>query len=307
MSNITTTNPKFYATIEKQFTQIADKKTFLKETNFAIQIIKESPALQKCSAESVLKSVFEISQTGLTLNPVLNYASLIPRKGKCSLMPQYQGLIKLATDTDNIKSIDVQLVYEGDECEVDLSTDKKITKHIPYQVTGKAKGKILYGYSVATLQDGLKHVEIMSISDIYEVREYSQSYQYEKDKHYKNSPWFKSEPEMCRKTIVRRHFKYLPKSNNVQLERAIELDNQDYNFPMTYEQGNYIESLLMTSAIGEKEERQIYQALHGNDMSQERAKECIEYLKENQRDPIQSGDNYQMGDIQNSLTGLKES
>lgn len=306
MSQLPMLQESFYKPIHQNFVKLADEKAFKREVGFAIQIIKGNTALQKCDANSVLEAIYNISQTGLTLNPVLNYAYLIPRKGKCCLDPGYQGLIKLATDTDNITSINVQLVYQGDEVEIDLATDQKILKHIPYQLTGKEQGPILYGYSVATLQDGTKHVEIMSLKQIYEIRDYSESYKYEKDKPYKNSPWFKNEPEMCRKTIIRRHFKYLPKSDNKRLEKAIELDNQDYDFPATYEQGNIIEGLLMSAAIPEKVEREIYRTLHDNQFTQKRAQECIEYLEANQADHIDGAKNYNQGDIQKKLAQMKE-
>lgn len=291
-----------FAAIKANFIKLTDEKIFKREVNFAIQILKKSTALQKCSIESVLESVINISQTGLTLNPVLKYAYLIPRKGKCVLDPGYQGLIKLATDTDNINSINVQLVYEGDDVTIDLASAEKVTKHVPYVATGNEQGEILYGYSIATLQDGEKHIEIMSIKQIDEIMECSESYKYEKDKSYKNSPWFKHKPEMCRKTILRRHFKYLPKSDNKQLEKAIELDNEDYDFPASFEQGNMIESLLMSSAIPQKRELEIHRALHANEFTQKRATACIEYLQENQVDPISAGNHYNMGDIKNKLS-----
>lgn len=291
----------FYNSIKSNFVSLTDEKTFIREINFAIQIIKGSSALQKCSSDSILKAVFEVSQTGLTLNPVFQYAYLVPRKGKCVLDPGYKGLIKLATDTDNINSIEVHLVYEGDECEIDLATDKKILRHVPYQATGKEQGGILYGYSKAILQDGRAHVEIMSYKQILDIRGYSESYKYEQNKNQKYSPWFTMEPEMCRKTIVRRHFKYLPKSDNKQLERALELDNEDYDFPASFEQGNMIESLLLSSAITPEREREIHQRLHAGDFTQKQAQECIQYLENNQLDPVSSGMTYNAGDIQNKL------
>lgn len=295
----------FYNSIKSQFLQLTDEQTFIREVNFAIQILKDKPYLQKCDADSVLKAVFEISQTGLTLNPVFNYAYLIPRKGKCYLEPGYQGLIKLATDTDNINSIEVQLVYEGCECEIDLATEKKIVKHIPYQATGKDKGNILFGYSKAILQDGRAHVEIMSYKDILDIRGYSESYKdYVKKKskgEWATSTWVDNESEMCRKTIVRRHFKYLPKSDNKQLQRAIELDNADYDFPASFEQGNIIESLLLSCAIPIEREREIHQRLHAGDFTQKQAAECIKYLEDHQQNPIDAGKTYNAGDIQKTL------
>lgn len=314
MSNITILDESFYKPIKQDFIKLSDEKTFKREIGFAVQLLKKNTYLQQCSADSVLEAIYNISQTGLTLNPVLKYAYLIPRKvsGKlvCVLEPGYQGLIKLATDTDNITSINVQLVYQGDDCEIDLASDKKIIRHVPYLATGKEQGEVVYGYSIATLQDGSKHPEVMSLKQILEIREYSESYKSyvakQKKGEWASSVWISDPHEMYRKTIVKRHFKYLPKSDNKRLERAIELDNQDYDFPATYEQGNMIESLLMSAAIPEKVEREIYRTLHDNGFTQKRASECIEYLEANQVDPISSGKHYNQGDIKAKLEGLKE-
>jgi len=245
-----------------------------------------------------------VSQTGLSLNPVLAYAYLVPMKGKCVLMPGYQGLIKLVTDSGSVTSIEVQLIYEGDDILLDMASDEKVVKHIPYILTGKEKGQIIGGYSLAKLKDGSKHVEIMSKKDILNIREYSESYKNAIKKGWNNSPWQTNEDEMFRKTIVRRHFKYLPKTSNEQLEKAIELDNKDYDFPATYQQGNYIESLLLTASIDDKTSQDIYDTLN-NGMSQNRAEECINYLKDNQVNEIDSGHNYNQGDIQKKLSEIK--
>lgn len=315
MSNLTPVQEDFYKPIKEKFVNQIDEKTFIREVNFAIQILKKNTYLQGASAESVLESVVNISQTGLTLNPVLKYAYLIPRKVKnqlvCVLEPGYQGLIKLATDTDNITSIEVQLVYEGDDVEIDFSSDRKVKKHIPYLLTGKDQGKILFGYSIAILKDGNRHVEIMSLSQIHDVRGCSDSYKNYVNKKSKgewaSSVWVSDEPEMCRKTIVKRHFKYLPKSDNKKLEKAIELDNSDYDFPASFEQGNMIESLLLTSTIPNKVERQIHDTLYNGEFTKKRAEECIQYLKENQQDSITSGNgNYSQGDIQKKLTEVMQ-
>lgn len=309
-TKLTVIDEKFYDSIKPTFVQLTNEKVFKREIGFAIQALRKNTYLQSCSIESVLEAVSNISQTNLTLNPVLKYAYLIPRKGKCVLEPGYQGLIKLATDSDSIISINVQLVYEGDDCEIDLASDKKILKHVPYLLTGKEKGKILFGYSSALLKGGSIHVEIMSIKQILDVREYSESYKHYKSKKEKgewaSTVWESDAPEMCRKTIVKRHFKYLPKSENKYLEKAIELDNEDYDFPLSYEQGNYIESLLMSSAIPNERENEIYRALHNGDMKSKEAGECIEYLLEHQQDPIDAGKHYQQGDIQNKLSSFKE-
>ena len=100
---LTVINEAFYKPIKEGFIKVSNEKKFKIEINFAIQALKKNSYLQKCSVESVLESVLNISQTGLSLNPVLNYAYLVPMKGKCVLMPGYQGLIKLVTDAGSVK------------------------------------------------------------------------------------------------------------------------------------------------------------------------------------------------------------
>ena len=305
MENIANWTEKNFEPIKGQFTRQIDEKAFRREINFAIQLLRKNSALQNCEAQSVLDAVLNISQTGLTLNPVYKYAYLIPRRGKCTLEPGYQGLIKLACESGTIISISVNLVYEGDKAEVDLASDKKIISHKPYMTLGNEKGAIVWGYSIAHLSDGSNHIEVMSRADIESVREYSESWKAFKSKGA-HTIWNTEEAEMFRKTILKRHFKYLPKTDSEHLAKALELDNQDYDFPASYEQGNQIESLLMSAAIPEKTERQIYRALHDNEFTSKRASEAIAYLSDNQADHIDGGKTYNQGDIKRKLEGLKD-
>jgi len=175
-TEITVINEQFYNPIKGSFIRMLDEKAFKREVNFAIQILKKNQYLQTCSQESILDAVLNISQTSLTLNPVLNYAYLVPHKGKCVLYPSYQGLCKLATETGSIKSIECQLIYNGDDVLLDLSSEKKIEKHIPYFLNNKPQGEIVAGYSIATLENGIKHIEVMSRQQILDVRNYSESF-----------------------------------------------------------------------------------------------------------------------------------
>ena len=308
MSNLTPVQEDFYKPIKEKFVKQIDEKTFIREVNFAIQILKKNTYLQRCDANSVLESVLNVSQTGLSLNPVLNLAYLVPHKGKCVLYPSYQGLCKLATDTGSIKSISCQLIYKGDEVDFDLASVEKVKKHVPAFMKGNEQGDVLGGYSIALLNDGSKHIEYMTEAQLKEIRNYSESYKAYEAQKVKSCPWVSSSDEMRRKTIVKRHFKYLPKTHvSEKLTKAIELDNSDYDFPASFEQGNMIESLLLTSTIPNKVERQIHDTLYNGEFTKKRAEECIQYLKENQQDSITSGNgNYSQGDIQKKLTEVMQ-
>lgn len=74
----------------------------------------------------------------------------------------------------------------------------------------------------------------------------------------------------------------------------------------TYETHNYIESLLLNSAIPEQREREIYQTLQTGGFTNLEAVDVIEYLKENQACRIDSGFSYFAKDIQSKLNNGKD-
>ncbi len=144
--------------------------------SFAIQIISGSEVLQKCTSDSFLKAVINIAQTGLTLNPFLKYAYLVPRKNQACLEPSYIGLAKLLTDTGSVTSIEVQIIHQGDEVEINIGAENPIIKHTPHWMLDNEKGEILGLYSKATLPDGSNHYEFMSRKDVEEIRERSEAW-----------------------------------------------------------------------------------------------------------------------------------
>ena len=62
---------------------------------------------------------------------------------------------------------------------------------------------------------------------------------------------------------------------------------------------NYIESLLITCTLSDDEKRRVENELVNLDA--DRTERCIAYLLANQRDHIESGDNYNLGDINKKL------
>jgi recombination protein RecT len=235
---------------------------FNREVSFACQHIYKTPFLQKCSKESVWKAVINLAQVGLSLNPISKYAALVPRWNEpsksyeCVLEPMYQGLIKLLTDSGAVTSIEAQVVFEGDDFMFDRATEEKITKHVPYFLTGQARGKIRAVYSKAVLKDKSFHVEIMSMADVEEVRERSESYKAMKAGKIKTCIWASDEAEMCRKTVIKRHQKYLPKSAGMErFHQAIELENQvngrreEIGFGLL----SFIESMIQNGTMNDDE------------------------------------------------------
>ena len=206
-----------------------------KEAAYAIQLMEKSNQLQQVVGKSLYDAMINIASTGLTLNPALKLAYLVPRKNRgqwtACLQPSYMGMIKLCTDPGGVLSISAGIVYEGDEYEVDpASMDLKITRALALQPRTKlsvAEKKLLeerqrdfwnqitFGYSRAKLHNGAVEFDIvdrerlMKISKLYV-------------KTFSDDSWQKTHPdEWVKKTCITHHAKTLPKSEKAAL--AVEL------------------------------------------------------------------------------------
>lgn len=256
----------------------------IREISFALQYANQQPKLRECSLESVQKSIINVALTGLTLNPVSKECYLIPRWNKelkaneCTLMPGYVGLVKLLTDAGSVKSIVTNIVYSGDEIKINLADNVNPVTHIPELIKAK-RGQMIGCYSLATLHNGTRQVEWMDIEDIHAIRGRSESYTYAESKGLK-SVWHTDEPEMCRKTVVKRIYKYLPKSDkSEQIEQAINIDNAEYL--CSDSQLALIDTLLQRTGLDAGEVVRIESEI-GPSMSARRASELIDYLKKNE-------------------------
>jgi len=271
-----------------------DESVFDKEVSFAVQLAQKNPYLQKCTPESALKAILNVAQVGLTLNPVKKEAYLIPRYNSATrqmevcLDPSYIGLIKLVTDAGGVSSINCQLIYEGDEIEISLGDEKPIKKHTPYFLCGKEKGDVIGVYSRAVLTDKTEHVEIMSRLDVLEIRSRSESYKAFTDGKIKSTTWVTDEGEMFRKTVVKRHTKYLPKSSESDhLQNAIELSHEAMGFqePLTHGYWAFIESKLERSTLEDSEKTRLADELADYKFMWQ-AKKLDKYLTEYQPESL---------------------
>lgn len=190
-----------------------------READWACQMIAESDKLQKCDEASIRKSVYSVALTGLSLNPALKLAYLVPMGGKCTLFVSYKGLAKIVMDMGGVRNIVAELIYEGDKFAFQKGTNPRIEHEPRFQ-----SNKILYAYAVAFFNDGTYQFEVMSYDELMKIKARSQSAK------SGFSPWSTDESEMCRKTVIRRIVKYLPMTETTdRLDRytnAVEIENE---------------------------------------------------------------------------------
>lgn len=292
------TDKRFYQPLKEDWIAQSglSEGEFMKEVSFAIQHIHKTPMLQKCTQVSILRSVINLAQVGLTLNPISKFAYLIPRYNsrskemECVLEPDYRGLTKLLTDSGAVTSIMAEVIYEGDKISIDKASVEKVKEHVPHFLNGKPKGKIIAVYSLATLPDGSKHFEGMSYEDVMEIRDRSESYKAFKAEKISTCIWITDEQEMCRKTVIKRHYKYLPKSAGLEkFEKAVELDNTIHGFEeeMDYGMFQFVESLIHNSTFNDEKKQKLLSEM-GKLGKRSDAYKMIEELKEHQ--PIMGRD-----------------
>jgi len=185
--------------------------------------IRKNPDLSKCTLSSLISAVIQCSQLGLEPGGSLGHAYLIPFYNKkasahdCQFMIGYRGMIDLARRSQQIVSITAQVVYEKDLFEFEYGLNEKL-RHIPHQ--GDDKGILLGAYALAKLTGGGYQFEVIYKNGLDKVREFSLTKMSDNAKKY--SPWNTSYEEMARKTVVRRLFKYLPVS--IEIQKAVTLD-----------------------------------------------------------------------------------
>jgi len=202
---------------------------FQVEAEFALQILNNNDYLLgigRTNPDSLKAAIANVAAIGITLNPALAFAYLVPRKGAICLDISYRGLLKLATDTGIVSSMKAELVYENDDFQYRGFHEKPLYSGNPF----KDRGALIGVYAMANLADGSVLVEIMSMDEVNKIRDDSEAYKSAKKAGgYKldNNVWVKYYGEMVKKTAIKRCYKTLPTSKGMELVgKAIEVINE---------------------------------------------------------------------------------
>lgn len=238
--------------IEPQFNLLAKENggvvQFWTEMGYAMQTIRRSSALMRAVPETIIDSVKNIAAVGLSLNPVLQHAALIPRvsrkdanKTYCHFDPMYRGLIKIATDGGKVKLVQAEAVFEEEYNAGNFKMIEGTQPTIYHQRNPLDKkadlGPVVGAYCIAWF-DGVSvpHTRWMGIDDIMHAAEKSEAFNPRPNKDGKkkdpSGPWVTDFSEMCVKTVIKRARKQWPIGSE-RLDRAISLSNiaDDYVDP----------------------------------------------------------------------------
>lgn len=184
--------------------------------------VSVNPELLECTPASLVKASIEASELGLSLNPVMGECDILPvwdsrvggKVAQCR--PRYGGLMKLARQSGEISFIEARVVRKGDVFEYEQGLDPKL-RHVP----SSSNGDVTHAYCIWKLASGDKNFEVMDREQIEAIKKRSSA---KKRDGTIVGPWVTDFEEMCRKTVVRRASKYMPRSTDA-FARAVAVDN----------------------------------------------------------------------------------
>jgi recombination protein RecT len=192
--------------------------------------MRKVPKLAQCDPMSFLGAVIQCAQLGLEPGNALGHAYILPFDKRQKINGQwqtvateaqviigYRGMIDLARRSGQIVSIEARAVYEGDEFECSLGLESKLTHKPDWQNPNRSRPELLrFVYAVAKLKDGGIQFDVMSRAEVDGIRARSKSAD--------NGPWVTDYAAMALKSVVRRLFKFLPVS--IEMQQAVGLDEQ---------------------------------------------------------------------------------
>lgn len=212
----------------------------------ALTAFRTTPALAACEPRSLFGAVVQSAQLGLEIG-LMGEAFLVPfenstkingqwvKRKEASLIPGYQGLIKLARNSGLVKDMYAHEVRKNDKFEISLGLERSL-KHEPLMEDGfpasdEARGVITGFYAVAVFKDGTTSFVAMSKQKVDRIRDKSKGYQAavraaEQYNKPNSSPWHTDYEAMGLKTAIRALCKWMPKSP--ELATALALDEANY-------------------------------------------------------------------------------
>tara|TARA_R110002124_G_C8839675_1_gene505438 strand:+ start:112 stop:1077 length:966 start_codon:yes stop_codon:yes gene_type:complete len=189
------------------------------ESQFAIQALSNEYCANAVMSNpaSLQNAIINVAAVGISLNPALKHAYLVPRAVKKGQAPvicldiSYMGLLHIAMQSGSIKWGQAKIVYANDTY-INNGIDKAPTHN--QDTFSKDKGPVIGVYCTVKTPDGDYLTEEMDVDALHKVEASSKA---------ANGPWKTWREEMQRKTVVKRASKYWPKIE--RLSHAIEALN----------------------------------------------------------------------------------
>lgn len=187
--------------LENEFIEVLvnDNVAFKQEAYFAVQILEKNDyalRIARNAPKSLKNAIINVATIGLSLNPTMGLAYLVPRKNEICLDISYLGLIKLAQDVGGVIDVKAEIVHEKDTFEITGAFKEPNHAFSPFS----DRGGVVGAYVVARTPSDHYLTTVMPISEIKLIRDSSESYKNANTRKY--SPWVKHEGEMIKKGLA---------------------------------------------------------------------------------------------------------
>ncbi len=224
----------FSPALEKEFGETKrGSLEYRAEQRYALEILTkpDNDYLRTCALEnpiSLYNALLNTARLGLSLNPVLGHAYLIPTKdggtGTVHLAPSYKGFEAVALASGMVKFIQTDEVYAGDEFRRWNDEHGAHFEHVPARGD---RGAFEGAYTLAVYANGGRHLEYMSALDIKACEDAATR----KNKGALSPAWKYFPSEMRKKCPVRRGAKHWPTNNDMTLAMKLmdEADPMDFD------------------------------------------------------------------------------
>lgn len=190
------------------------------------QAVKASPQLIDAFAsqqgrQSLILAAHQCAAIGLEPNTPLQHAWLLPRRRKqiteCQLQIGYKGLLHLARNSGQVKTIFAEVVRQNDVFEFERGLEKDHFRHRPAPTN---RGELYLVYAVVRYTNGGYDLMVLDRQQVEKRRAKSDSFG---SKLYSDlSPWKQWEEEMWRKTALKALCHMLPLSADVALALTVD-------------------------------------------------------------------------------------
>lgn len=225
---------QYKSTVEKVYTGPENKDRYWMMYAKIAQEWINSPKIN--DKRQVLSCLFNAVKLGLNPDPVFGEIYFVPYKGVLTYQIGYKGMIKLSLNSGKVTNVRSGIVYEKDEWEYYEDEKGQHYKFKPNFLETN-RGRELFIYSIFADQNGVPNVHVMDSQHVDKIKAMVLA-------RTPNSPWANAlfEPEMRKKTCIRRHWKTEPKS--VEIAQVMEYEEKIESGEVIKEQHTELEGII---------------------------------------------------------------
>ena len=157
-----------------------------------VTAVSANEQLKQCDPQSIIRSAIRAATLGLSCDPDIGQAYLVPYKGQATFQTGWRGLRDMAYNTGRVAKLNVGVLMEGQRWVEDQMTGDAHIEGIPDKA-------VPIGYfAYMKTKGGIEHTLYMTVKEIHAHKE-----KYVPGWKSKYSPWQTSFDKMARKTVLK--------------------------------------------------------------------------------------------------------